>query len=147
MNTRFNRRDLLFSVAAVAMIGGTGQVLAGSDREIMIRDLYARGDFSERAQALNGEMVEMPGFMAPPLKPDSTIFVLTKIPMAVCPFCDNEADWPRDIVVVRLEERQEWVNFNRPIKVTGRLELGTETDEETGFVSRVRVVDAQFELL
>lgn len=147
MNTRFNRRTLLLTVASIAMIGGTGQVFADADREIKIRDLYARGDFSERAQAMDGEMVEMPGFMAPPLKPDSTIFVLTKIPMAVCPFCDNEADWPRDIVVVRLEERQEWVNFNRPIKVIGRLELGTETDEETGFVSRVRLVDARYEVL
>jgi hypothetical protein len=83
--------------------------------------------------------------MAPPLKPDAQFFVLTKMPMAVCPFCDNEADWPRDIVLVRLRERQDWVIFNRAIVTEGVLELGTEVDEETGFVSRVRLTDAVYE--
>jgi hypothetical protein len=79
--------------------------------------------------------------MAPPLKPDAKFFVLIKMPMAVCPFCETEADWPRDIVLVRLRERQDW-SFNRPIVTEGVLELGTEVDEETGFVSRVRLTDA-----
>ena len=66
--------------------------------------------------------------------------------MAVCPFCDSEMNWPNDIVLVRLRDRQDWVDFNQPIVVTGTLSLGTEIDEETGFVSRVRLVDAAFEL-
>jgi len=73
--------------------------------------------------------------------------VLTKMPMAVCPFCDKEADWPQDIVLVRLREKQDWVDFNLPILVTGTLSLGTEIDQETGFVSRVRLIDAAYERL
>ena len=34
--------------------------------------------------------------------------------------------------------------FNRPIAVTGTLSLGTYKDEETQFVSRVRLVDADY---
>jgi hypothetical protein len=113
---------------------------------LKVRELYGRGmEFSDKAQALDGQRVQIRGFMAPPLKPDAQFFVLTKMPMAVCPFCDNEADWPRDIVLVRLRERQDWVIFNRAIVTEGVLELGTEVDEETGFVSRVRLTDAVYE--
>ncbi|HEX2527572.1 MAG TPA: hypothetical protein VHL31_14910 [Geminicoccus sp.] len=114
---------------------------------IRIRDLYARGaEFSPQALALADKTVTVPGFMAPPLKPDASFFVLTKLPMAVCPFCDSELNWPNDIVLVRLAGQQDWVDFNQPILVTGTLSLGTEIDEETGFVSRVRLVDASYEL-
>jgi len=85
--------------------------------------------------------------MAPPLKADAEFFVLTRLPMATCPFCSSEADWPSDIVLVKFGGRPIWVNFNVPIVVTGRLSLGTEIDEETGFVSRVRLLDAEFEIL
>ena len=47
---------------------------------------------------------------------------------------------------MRLRGRQAWVDFNQPIVVTGTLALGTEIDGATGFVSRVRLVDARFEL-
>lgn len=115
---------------------------------LRIRDLYGAGAaFSDLAQAQAGKRVRIRGFMAPPLKAEADFFVLTKLPMAVCPFCDSELSWPTDIVLVRLAEPQPWVDFNQPIVVTGTLELGTETDEETGFVSRVRLVDATYELI
>jgi hypothetical protein len=130
------------------LVAGFGTRAAQTAVErLRIRDLYARGaEFSEKAQALSGQEVVIQGFMAPPLKADAAFFVLTKLPMAVCPFCDSELNWPTDIVLVRLHSRQDWVDFNRPILVTGRLELGTEIDQETGFVSRVRLVEAEYEL-
>ena len=81
----------------------------------------------------------MTGFMAPPLKPTINFFVLTKEPMAMCPFCSSDADWPNDIVVVKLSEPVTSLPFDRPIQVTGQLELGTQGDGETGFVSLVRI--------
>ncbi len=115
---------------------------------LRLRDLYAeRAEFSAQAQQLDGGEVALQGFMAPPVKPDAKFFVLTKLPMAVCPFCDSELDWPTDIVLVRLDGHQGWVDFNQPIVVTGILRLGTEIDPETGFVSRVRLEDATYRLL
>jgi hypothetical protein len=112
-----------------------------------MRDLYAAGaEFSVQARSLNGQEVAIQGFMAPPLKAEAAFFVLTKLPLAVCPFCDTELDWPTDIVLVRLRRQQDWVDFNQPIRVRGTLDLGTEIDPETGFVSRVRLVDAAYEL-
>ena len=145
---RVTRRSYLFSVSAslAGLLMAPGERANAAER-IKIRDLYkTQTEFSERALALANSQVEMPGFMAPPLKPDATFFVLTKMPMAVCPFCNDEADWPADIVLVRLKREQEWVDFNRPIVVTGTLELGTEIDEETGFVSKVRLTEAKYEL-
>lgn len=130
----------------IAAAGALARPSAAAER-IRIRDLYARGaEFSPEALALADKTVELPGFMAPPLKPDASFFVLTKLPMAVCPFCDSELSWPNDIVLVRLARDQDWVDFNQPILATGTLSLGTEIDQETGFVSRVRLVDAAYDL-
>ena len=51
-----------------------------------------------------------------------------------------------DIVLVRLRQQQEGAEFNQTIRVQGTLELGAETDQDTGFVNRVRLVDALCEL-
>ena len=100
--------------------------------------------FSDRLKSLEGQEIAMQGFMAPPLKAEANFFVLTEIPMALCPFCSSDADWPDDIVVVYLESAQTFEQANATIEVHGRLETGSWTDPETGFVSLVRIVDAEF---
>jgi hypothetical protein len=69
------------------------------------------------------------------------------MPMAVCPFCETEAQWPDDIVLVITDEPISAVPFNRPIRVRGTLATGFAKDPETGFVSLIRLVDAEFERL
>jgi len=110
---------------------------------VRLRELYEKdGSFSALAQSLAGKRVPVRGFMAPPLKADAAFFVLTKRPMSTCPFCESAAEWPRDILVVRTKRRFDVLAFNIGIVVDGVLELGTETDPGTGFVSRVRLTDA-----
>lgn len=101
-------------------------------------------EFSKKVKTLAGKSVDMNGFMAPPLKADAQFFVLTKAPMALCPFCSSDADWPADIVVVYLDKKQPFVQNNAMIKVTGKLEYGSWTDPETGFVSLLRISEAKF---
>ena len=96
-------------------------------------------ELSDKLKSLEGNPVVMEGFMAPPLKPTLNFFVLTRVPMSICPFCSSDADWPWDIVLVYLKEPVTALPFDRPIRVEGRLELGTKVDEETGFVSLVRI--------
>lgn len=100
--------------------------------------------FSDKVQSLADQQVSMRGFMAPPLKPEAKFFVLTEVPMSICPFCSTDADWPDNIVVVYLEEAQTFVQANAPIEVRGRLQVGSWMDPETGFVSLLRLVDATF---
>ncbi|MCZ6171993.1 hypothetical protein [Campylobacter ureolyticus] len=101
-------------------------------------------EMSDKVLNSVGKEVKIIGFMAPPLKADAQFFVLTQQPMALCPFCSSDADWPPDIIVVFLKKRQSFVQFNAPIEVIGRLEVGSQTDEETGFVSLIRIVNAKF---
>ena len=68
-------------------------------------ELYAGGGplglrFAERALALRGRAVAVRGFLAPPLKPEAHFFVLSARPVALCPFCQSDADWPHDIIVI-----------------------------------------------
>jgi hypothetical protein len=100
--------------------------------------------FTERVKSLAGQDVVMRGFMAPPLKAEAKFFVLTEIPMALCPFCSSDADWPDNIVVIYLDEKQTFVQPNAPIDVDGMLEFGSWTDPETGFVSLLRLRHATF---
>lgn len=136
-------RRLVLGAVGVAWLSGP---LAAAPSRLRMRDLYTYGaEFSEEALRLDGRTVEIKGFMAPPLKADAGFFVLTSLPMAVCPFCDSALDWPSDIVLVRLRRRQPWADFNLPIVARGTLQLGTEIEPETGFVSRVRLVEAVYE--
>ena len=100
--------------------------------------------FSDKVKALNGEQVAMRGFMAPPLKAEADFFVLTEIPMSICPFCSSDSDWPDNIVVIRLESAQTFEQANALIEVHGTLEVGSWTDPVTGFVSLLRIVGADF---
>ncbi len=121
-------------------------LVRADDDTIKLRDLYnSDQSFSDLALSMEGQGVRVDGFMAPPLKANSRFFVLTKMPMAVCPLCETEADWPDDILAVYARRTIKVIPFNWPIVVSGKLELGTYMDEEFGFLSRVRLVDATYQ--
>ncbi|MCP3773017.1 hypothetical protein NLX71_06735 [Paenibacillus sp. MZ04-78.2] len=117
---------------------------AGKTPILTFDDLYAemtvRGvKLSDKVNQLAGKKVEMTGFMAPPLTAKVNFFVLTKVALTVCPFCSTDADWPTDIVVVFMPKGKDVTPTEHQVKVTGTLSVGSQTDEETGFVSLIRI--------
>ncbi len=100
--------------------------------------------FADRVLALNGREITMRGFMAPPLKAEADFFVLTREPVALCPYCNSDADWPSNIIVVYPADDQTWMDNTTPIEVRGVLTVGTDTDKRSGFVSRLRLTGAHF---
>src|SRR5580693_9382034 len=97
--TQLTRR-LLLGLALVAPFAA--RQAHAADR-VKFADLWAEGaEFSDRAKKLAGQTVEIRGYMAPPLKPEVDFFVLASQPLATCPFCDDGAAWPEDIVMVLL---------------------------------------------
>ncbi len=137
------RRSFLVTSAAALTVP---YVARANEDAIRLRDFYARGGgLSDLALELEGKPVRVAGFMAPPLKADSTFFVLTKQPMSVCPFCETEADWPDNIMAVYTQRKFRVIAFNRKIETSGILSLGAFRDPETGFLSMVRIEDARFE--
>lgn len=152
-----NRRQFLFAAAALtqqvtfAKSGATPDLAkfieeAGSE-SFLIRDLYNPDrSFSDLAKAAQGNRVTFTGFMAPPLKAEANFFVLTKMPMATCPFCEPDAEWPDDILPVYTKRVvSKPTPFNVHINATGVLEMGKFIDPETGFYSLIRLVDSTFE--
>src|SRR5262245_23604234 len=133
-----SRRVIVFGLAAIICAPA---VRAGDATPIQLDQLYksigVRGfQFSDTLLALKGQDVFMRGYMAPPLKAESGFFVLTREPAALCPFCQSDADWPVDIVVVYLKNASALVGAGEAVVVRGRLEVGSWTDPESGFVSQ-----------
>lgn len=142
--TRFTRRHAL--ALSAGLLAAPRASLAQDDAPVKLRELYAgNNEFSDMAVAREGGRLTVEGFMAPPLQADSTFFVLTKMPMSVCPFCETEAEWPEDILAIYTRRKYRMVPFNRKIVVRGELELGSYRDPDTGFLSLVRLSNAQFD--
>lgn len=144
-----SRRLVLAGMALAAPSLLAARPAAAAASTLSFDELYGKVtplglQFSEKTKALDGKSVSMRGFMAPPLKAEAAFFVLTEIPMSLCPFCSSDADWPDNIVVVYLSARQTFTQANQTIEVTGRLETGSWTDPETGFVSLLRLRDARY---
>lgn len=145
------RRDCLGGFAALA----TSFLSAPANAALPLIDfdhLYGKVsvlglEFSDTVKQAAGKKVAIRGFMAPPLKAAATFFVLTEIPMALCPFCSSDADWPDNIIVVYLGEKQTFVQPSAQIEVSGTLEMGSWTDPETGFVSLLRLRDASYSVV
>lgn len=122
---------------------------AGAQQELVLGTFSANFEpggivYSDNLLALNGMQVTVVGYMAPPLKPRTNWFVLTREPMITCPYCNDAADWPDDIVMVYLSpgRNTDAEDHTRLISVTGVLEIGEFSDIEAG-LSLVRVVEAR----
>jgi hypothetical protein len=145
MITRALSRRLVLGGALAAL-----PKLAAARESLAFNGLYksfgVRGmEFSDRVRSLTGSQVDITGYMAPPLKAESTFFVLSSEPLSICPFCESDANWPVDIVVVYLRTIAPLTAAGARITVTGRLDTGSWSDPETGFVSLMRLVEARYQ--
>ncbi|WP_273188083.1 hypothetical protein [Dialister succinatiphilus] len=135
------KRILLIFLTAFVLLLGAAPAEA---EELSFDEIYSGYSadgltFSDKTLSLEGGTVTVSGYMAPPLTPTIHFFVLTEVPMSVCPFCSSDADWPDNIIVVKVDDPITALPYDTPITVTGTLGIGSETDEETGFVSQLRV--------
>jgi len=141
-----DRRKFAFGALATSALATLPAEPAAANGPVRMRDLYNKDlSFSDYARSMEGERIAVQGFMAPPLKAESEFFVLTKRPMAVCPFCETSAEWPDDILAIYTKRVVDVVPFNVRIITRGELDLGDYRDPETGFLSRVRITDATYE--
>jgi hypothetical protein len=142
------RRRSLLAIAAIGIALSRLSTARAGER-VRFEEMYkASGvlglEMSDKLVALNGKPIEIAGFMAPPLKAEAGFFVLTREPVSLCPFCNSDADWPSDIIVVYLRDGVRYIQTNRAIAVSGTLEIGSKLDAKTGFVSLVRLIDADY---
>jgi hypothetical protein len=133
------------SVLGLACLAPFAALPAHAAELVSFADISVADDqYTDKARKLAGAVVNMHGYMAPPLKPEIDFFVLTSLPTAICPFCDAAASWPDDIVLVQLSRPVRALAYDRLLDVSGTLEIGIQTDAATGFVSLVRLRDAKY---
>ena len=123
-------KKLLLLFFALLCLTGTAKA---ATPELSFDELYSGGgvlglQFSDKVKKLAGQRITIRGFMAPPLKAEAAFFVLTREPVALCPFCQSDADWPDNILVVYLSSSQSFVQNNTTIEVEGVLEIGSHRD-------------------
>lgn len=143
---------LALMVCSFFFVSGGLAAAASQPDTLTFSELYSGGGvlgltFSPKVLELKGKEIAIRGFMAPPLKAEADFFVLTREPVALCPFCSSDADWPDSILVVYLAKRQPFVQNNATIEVRGVLEVGSQVDSATGFVSQLRLRNATFRTL
>jgi hypothetical protein len=140
-----SRRTLLIGASLLCLAVPPAQATERIAFDGLYKSFGVRGlEFADGLLALRGKAVSIDGYMAPPLKAESDFFVLTREPVALCPFCQSDAEWPTDIVVIYLKGAAPLVSAGDKVSVSGRLEVGSWTDPQTGFVSQIRVVDASY---
>ena len=109
----FPRRTFVTAALAAPFLAPPG---VAADGPLKLRDLYVKGgDFSDLARSLEGERITLEGYMAPPLKAEASFFVLTKMPMATCPFCEPGIEWPDNILPVYTRRTVDVIPFNVPM--------------------------------
>ena len=104
-------KKLLLLFFALLCLTGTAKAATA---ELSFDELYSGGgvlglQFSDKVKNLAGQRITIKGFMAPPLKAEAAFFVLTREPVALCPFCQSDADWPDNILVVYLSSDRKSV--------------------------------------
>lgn len=85
---------------------------------------------SPRAEAMNGQLVTIEGWMSPLSPFRANYFYLISVPSDSCPFCaDGEVDY-FDVVVVYLPEAETFSYTLLPLRVFGILEVGHAAEDE-----------------
>ena len=107
--------------------------------------------FSESASLdaltkLNGKAVTITGYMATLSPLSGEYMYLMNLPYQSCPFCVPNTQQLANTMAVYAKKGAEFSFTDRPIRVTGKLELGDFSDEY-GYTYNYRVTDARYEVV
>lgn len=143
--TLLRRRSFIAATAATAA-GLLLPAVPASAGDIVTLDGFYNPDMSISPYGwfLNGMQLRIQGFMAPPLPASDKFFVLGHAPLAVCPSCKSEEDWPGNIAAVYSRYFITPTEIDASIVTSGVLQVGTYRDEQLGFVSQLRITDAVY---
>ena len=100
----------------------------------------------ETITGLKGKTVTLTGYMAT-LSPLSGEYIyLMNLPYQSCPFCVPNTQQLANTLAVYAPKGQKFTYTDRPVRITGRMELGDFVDEY-GYIYNYRIVDAKYEVV
>ena len=129
---------LVLALAACALAGcgsGSAEPTALSFRDSASIDAIT---------ALKGKPVVITGYMATLSPLDGSYIYLMNLPYQSCPFCVPNTQQLANTMAVYAPKNQKFTYTDRPVRVTGRIELGDFSDAY-GYTYNYRVVDATWE--
>ena len=130
---------LLAVLLCAAALSGCG---SGSAEAVPLS--FAESASIEKITSLNGKAVTLTGYMAT-LSPLSGEYIyLMNLPYQSCPFCVPNTQQLSNTMAVYAAKGKKFEFTERPVKVTGKIELGDFTDEY-GYTYNYRIVDATYE--
>ena len=105
---------------------------------------FAESASLDTLKKLDGKSVTLTGYMAT-LSPLSGDYIyLMNLPYQSCPFCVPNTQQLANTMAVYAAKGSAFDYTDRPVQITGRLELGDFTDEY-GYTYNYRIVDAKYE--
>ena len=129
---------LTLALAACALAG-----CGGSSAEAQ-KLSFAESASIDTINSLKGKTVTLTGYMAT-LSPLSGEYIyLMNLPYQSCPFCVPNTQQLANTMAVYAAKGDNFTYTDRPVQITGKLELGDFTDEY-GYTYNYRIVDATYE--
>ena len=131
---------LVLSLLSVLLSG------CGSGSAEAVKLSFAESASIETIQSLRGKAVTLTGYMAT-LSPLSGEYIyLMNLPYQSCPFCVPNTQQLANTMAVYAKKGQKFEFTDRPVKITGKIDLGSFTDEY-GYEYNYRIVDAEYEVV
>lgn len=129
---------LILSLVAAALAGCGGGAAEAAKLS------FAESASLDTLTKLDGKSVTLTGYMAT-LSPLSGDYIyLMNLPYQSCPFCVPNTQQLANTMAVYAAKGSTFDYTDRPVQITGRLELGDFTDEY-GYTYNYRIVDAKYE--
>ncbi len=131
---------LLLSIFFITLLTASGcSPETGPSVAIRFGELWDREfNVSERIKGLDGEQVNMTGFMAVQSPLDGSFIYLTNAPMVTCPYCIPGTNTPVFAVPAIAPPRNPIKFTEQPVTITGKLEVAEKKDE-FGYTTPFRI--------
>ena len=107
---------------------------------------FAESVSIDSIKALDGKPVTITGYMATLSPLNGGYIYLMNLPYQSCPFCVPNTQQLANTMAVYAAKGTKFDYTDRPVKITGRMELGDFTDEY-GYTYNYRIADAGYEVV
>ena len=131
---------LLLALAALTLSG------CGSGSAEAVKLSFAESASIETIEGLKGRQVTLTGYMATLSLLSGEYIYLMNLPYQSCPFCVPNTQQLANTMAVYAPRGGKFEFTDRPVQITGKIELGSFTDEY-GYEYNYRIVDATCEIV
>ena len=138
-------RRYIIIILALALIAVTLSGCGGGKAEAVTLS-FAQSASIETIQDLKGKLVSITGYMATLSPLEGNYIYLMNLPFQSCPFCVPNTQQLANTMAVYAAKGTKFDYTDRPVKVTGKMDLGQYTDEY-GYEYNYRLVDATYEIV